>query len=174
MAYCPHCGTALADGLRFCGQCGAVAPGAATGAAGDPWLGKVVDGRYRVTGRIRTGGMGIVYRVEHLHLGKNAAMKVLAPDTAQRPEMLRRFKLEAQAVSRLNHPNIVQTFDFGQSDGALYLVMEHIKGEDLATIVKRDGPWRSSAPPGCSCRSARASPRRTRPASCTATSSPRT
>jgi serine/threonine-protein kinase len=85
--------------------------------------------------------MGIVYKVEHLHLGKGAAMKVLAPDTAQRPEMLRRFKLEAQAVSRLNHPNIVQTFDFGQSDGALYLVMEHIKGEDLATIIKRDGPW---------------------------------
>jgi serine/threonine-protein kinase len=141
VAYCPHCGTALADGLRFCGQCGAIAPGAVTGAAGDPWLGKVVDGRYRVTGRIGTGGMGIVYKVEHLHLGKNAAMKVLAPDTAQRPEMLRRFKLEAQAVSRLNHPNIVQTFDFGQSDGALYLVMEHIKGEDLATIVKRDGPW---------------------------------
>ena len=141
MAYCPHCGTALADGLRFCGQCGAAIPGATPTAAGDPWLGKVVDGRYRVTGRIGTGGMGIVYKVEHLHLGKGAAMKVLAPDTAQRPEMLRRFKLEAQAVSRLNHPNIVQTFDFGQSDGALYLVMEHIKGEDLATIIKRDGPW---------------------------------
>ena len=51
-------------------------------AAADPWLGRVVDGRYRVQARLGTGGMGVVYRVEHLHLGKTAAMKVLAPDTA--------------------------------------------------------------------------------------------
>jgi serine/threonine-protein kinase len=110
-------------------------------AAADPWLGRVVDGRYRVQARLGTGGMGVVYRVEHLHLGKTAAMKVLAPDTAAKPEMLRRFRLEAQSVSKLNHPNIVQTFDFGQADGALYLVMEFIKGDDLASLLKRQGPW---------------------------------
>src|SRR5262245_25625136 len=85
--------------------------------------------------------MGVVYRVEHLHLGKTAAMKVLSPDTAAKPEMVRRFRLEAQSVSKLNHPNIVQTFDFGQADGALYLVMEYIKGDDLASLLKREGPW---------------------------------
>jgi serine/threonine-protein kinase len=85
--------------------------------------------------------MGVVYRVEHLHLGKTAAMKVLAPDTARRPEMVKRFRLEAQAVSKLNHPNIVQTFDFGQADGALYLVMEYLKGDDLASLLRREGPW---------------------------------
>ena len=110
-------------------------------AAADPWLGRVVDGRYRVQARIGTGGMGVVYRVEHLHLGKTAAMKVLLPDTAEKPEMLRRFRLEAQSVSKLNHPNIVQTFDFGQFDGAFYLVMEFIKGEDLSALLKREGPW---------------------------------
>jgi serine/threonine-protein kinase len=110
-------------------------------AAADPWLGRVIDGRYRVQARLGTGGMGVVYRVEHLHLGKTAAMKVLAPDTAAKPEALRRFRLEAQAVSKLNHPNIVQTFDFGQTDGALYLVMEFIKGDDLASLLRRDGPW---------------------------------
>jgi eukaryotic-like serine/threonine-protein kinase len=110
-------------------------------AAADPWLGRVVDGRYRVQARLGTGGMGVVYRVEHLHLGKTAAMKVLLPDTAEKPEMLRRFRLEAQSVSKLNHPNIVQTFDFGQFDGAFYLVMEFIKGEDLSTLLRREGPW---------------------------------
>jgi serine/threonine-protein kinase len=110
-------------------------------AAADPWLGRVIDGRYRVQGRLGTGGMGVVYRVEHLHLGKTAAMKVLAPDTASKSEAVRRFRLEAQSVSKLNHPNIVQTFDFGQADGALYLVMEFIKGDDLASLLKREGPW---------------------------------
>ena len=92
-------------------------------------------------GRIGTGGMGVVYRVEHLHLGKTAAMKVLSPDTASKPETIRRFRLEAQSVSKLNHPNIVQTFDFGQFDGALYLVMEYIKGDDLSSLLRREGPW---------------------------------
>jgi serine/threonine-protein kinase len=104
-------------------------------------VGRVIDGRYRVAGRLGAGGMGVVYKVEHLHLGKTAAMKVLAPETAARPDMVRRFRLEAQAVSKLNHPNIVQTFDFGQADGALYLVMEYIKGDDLASLLRRDGPW---------------------------------
>jgi serine/threonine-protein kinase len=104
-------------------------------------MGRVIDGRYRVQARLGTGGMGVVYKVEHLHLGKTAAMKVLTPDTAAKPEMLRRFRLEAQAVSKLNHPNIVQTFDFGQADGALYLVMEYIKGDDLSSLLRREGPW---------------------------------
>jgi serine/threonine-protein kinase len=107
----------------------------------DPWLGRVVDKRYRVLGRLGAGGMGVVYRVEHLHLGKTAAMKVLTPDGAARPEMVRRFRTEAQAVSKLDHPNIVQTFDFGECDGALYLVMEYINGEDLAAVIRREGPW---------------------------------
>jgi serine/threonine-protein kinase len=89
---------------------------------------------------IGTGGMGLVYRVEHIQLGKIAAMKVLHADTARNADAIRRFRTEAQAVSRLSHPNIVQTFDFGQSEGALYLVMEYVRGDDLAVLVKREGP----------------------------------
>jgi eukaryotic-like serine/threonine-protein kinase len=132
----------LAADARFCGHCGTVLPDAAAPAGGgDPWLGRVVDGRYRVAALVGSGGMGVVYRVEHLHLGKLAAMKVLSPDTATKPEMIRRFRTEAQAVSKLNHPNIVQTFDFGQWDGALYLIMEYVGGDDLSALLKRDGPW---------------------------------
>jgi serine/threonine-protein kinase len=125
---------------RFCGSCGSLADAAGVG-EDDAWLGRVIDRRYRVVARLGAGGMGVVYRVEHLHLGKTAAMKVLAPDGAARPEMVRRFRNEAQAVSKLDHPNIVQTFDFGQVDGALYLVMEYINGEDLAALIRREGPW---------------------------------
>jgi hypothetical protein len=144
LSACPECAASLAAGLRFCGQCGralATADATELQEAADPWMGRVIDGRYRVQARLGTGGMGVVYRVEHLHLGKTAAMKVLAPETAAKTEMVRRFRLEAQAVSKLNHPNIVQTFDFGQTDGALYLVMEYIKGDDLASLLRRDGPW---------------------------------
>jgi serine/threonine-protein kinase len=125
------------DGALFCGDCGA---GIAPAEPDDRWIGRVVDGRYRVITRIGVGGMGVVYRVEHERLGKMAAMKVLAPDVATKDEMVQRFKLEAQAVSRLNHPNIVQTFDFGQFEGSLFLVMEHVRGEDLAAVLKREGP----------------------------------
>jgi serine/threonine-protein kinase len=126
----------LPDSGQFCGSCGApLAPPPAD----DSWIGRVVDARYKVLARIGSGGMGVVYRVEHLRLGKTAAMKVLAPDTATKPEMVQRFRLEAQAVSKLSHSNIVQTFDFGQFESALYLIMEYVKGEDLAALLKREG-----------------------------------
>jgi eukaryotic-like serine/threonine-protein kinase len=112
------------------------------------WLGKVVDGRYRVIEVVGRGGMGVVYKVEHLRMGKIAAMKVLHRDLAGDPEVVLRFEREAAAVSRLNHPNTVQVFDFGTAQGALYLIMEHVRGQDLARIVERDGPlpWERAAP----------------------------
>src|SRR5580693_4568033 len=142
MAVCPRCSVSLEEGARFCGSCGTPTElGGPPAETSDPWLGRVVDNRYRVVARLGSGGMGVVYQVEHLHLGKKAAMKVLTPDGAAQPEMVRRFRNEAQAVSKLDHPNIVQTFDFGQCDGALYLVMEYVNGEDLSTLIRREGPW---------------------------------
>jgi serine/threonine-protein kinase len=138
---CSQCAAEIADGAQFCGKCGAAV---AAAGADDRWLNRVVDGRYRVLARIGTGGMGVVYRVEHLRLGKTAAMKVLAPEMAAKDEMVHRFRLEAQAVSKLGHPNIVQTFDFGQFEDALYLIMEYVKGEDLSALLKREGPMEFS------------------------------
>lgn len=154
MPFCPQCALPYESPARFCGGCGARLPAAApvprapelSGPGAGPaeededrWVGKTVDRRYRVLSRLGVGGMGLVYKVEHIHLAKIAAMKVLHPEMARDAEAVRRFRIEAQAVSRLDHPNIVQTFDFGQSDDALYLVMEYLKGEDLAAIVKREG-----------------------------------
>jgi serine/threonine-protein kinase len=112
------------------------------------WLGKVVDGRYRVLEVIGRGGMGVVYRVEHLRMGKIAAMKVLHRDLAHDPEIVQRFEREAAAVSKLHHPHTVQVFDFGNAQGALYLIMEYVRGLDLARLISRDGPipWPRCAP----------------------------
>ena len=112
------------------------------------WLGRVVDGRYRVIEVVGRGGMGVVYKVEHLRMGKIAAMKVLHRDLVGDPEVMQRFEREALAVSRLNHPNTVQVFDFGSVEGALYLIMEHVRGQDLARVVERDGalPFARAAP----------------------------
>jgi serine/threonine-protein kinase len=112
------------------------------------WLGKVVDGRYRVVEVIGRGGMGVVYRVEHLRMGKVAAMKVLHRDLAGDPEVVSRFEREAAAVSKLHHPHTVQVFDFGTANGALYLIMEYVRGLDMAHIIQRDGPmpWSRAAP----------------------------
>jgi hypothetical protein len=100
----------------------------------------LIDGRYWVRARAGSGGMGAVYRVEHARMGKVAAMKVLHRDQALHPAAVRRFRREVEALSRLDHPHIVQTFDCGEVDGQLYLIMEYVRGEDLATVVWRDGP----------------------------------
>jgi len=112
------------------------------------WLGKIVDGRYRVLEVIGRGGMGVVYRVEHLRMGKVAAMKVLHRDLASDPDVIARFEREAAAVSKLHHPHTVQVFDFGTANGALYLIMEFVRGLDLQSIITRDGPmpWSRAAP----------------------------
>ncbi len=112
------------------------------------WLGKIVDGRYRVLEVIGRGGMGVVYRVEHLRMGKIAAMKVLHRDLVADVDIVQRFEREAHAVSRLNHPHTVQVFDFGQFQNNLYLIMELVRGLDLGRVVSRDGPiaWARAAP----------------------------
>jgi serine/threonine protein kinase len=112
------------------------------------WLGKIVDGRYRVLEVIGRGGMGVVYRVEHLRMGKVAAMKVLHRDLASDPDVIHRFEREAAAISKLHHPHTVQVFDFGTAGDALYLIMEYVRGVDLARMIQRDGPmpWARAAP----------------------------
>ncbi|MCG5052295.1 MAG: protein kinase [Myxococcales bacterium] len=141
MSACPACDHEVIDpSQRFCSQCGHDLGRKHATDELDGLVGKVVDGRYKVLGRIGAGGMGLVYRVEHVRMGKVAAMKVLRRDLADDAQAAKRFVREVEVVSKLEHPNIVQTFDFGEWRGLLYLVMELVRGEDLAAIVRRDGP----------------------------------
>ena len=143
---CPSCQATYEEGTTFfCGRCGSdmrLDPQGpqVSGQPPDPMLGRVIEGRYRIVSKLGAGGMGAVYKVEHLRMGKIAAMKVLHPALNLDPELGARFRREAEAVSRLSHPNTVQVFDFGQTAAGMYLVMELVKGEDLGTILRSDGP----------------------------------
>jgi serine/threonine-protein kinase len=106
----------------------------------DPLIGRVISDRYRIVGHVGRGGMGVVYKVEHLRIGKLMAMKLLTGELSRNKDVVRRFKREALAASRLTSINTVQVWDFGHADGLTYLVMELIAGEDLGKILKREGP----------------------------------
>jgi hypothetical protein len=98
-------------------------------------------GKYEVLGLLGKGGMGVVYRALDPFLEREVALKVMLPQIAEDPEQKQRFEREARAVARLNHPNVVMVFDLGyHTDGAPYIVMELLKGEDLFHITRRNPP----------------------------------
>ena len=102
--------------------------------------GTVVAGRYRVESLLGEGAMGAVYLVEHVHMRKHYALKVLLAEARENPEIVTRFEREAIAAAHIDHPNVVAASDFGTSeDGFFFLVLEYIKGESLRELVER-GP----------------------------------
>lgn len=96
-------------------------------------------GHFRVLELLGEGGMGTVYQVEHVALGRTYALKVLRPKMIERdPTAAQRFLREARTAARVRHPNIVDVFDFGYlADGRPYFVMELLEGESLADRVAR-------------------------------------
>ena len=114
-------------------------------AQSDPHLGTVLDNRYRVLGRIGEGGFGAVYTVQHIHTGKRMAVKVLHAEFTGNQEVIERFRREAQAASLIDHENVVDIIDIGQTPGgSLYFSMELLRGEPLSDLLQREGtlPWR--------------------------------
>ncbi|NDD40340.1 MAG: serine/threonine protein kinase [Verrucomicrobia bacterium] len=96
-------------------------------------------GQYRLVRKIAEGGMGEVYEGVQLKLDRPVAVKLLAEQLAREPEFLARFEREAKSAAALNHPNIVQVYDFGCADGQYYFVMELVEGQDLSLLVKAHG-----------------------------------
>ena len=96
-------------------------------------------GRYKILGELGRGAMGVVYKAEDPNLDRIVALKTinLEKDTEGRAEYQKRFMLEAKAAGKLNHPNIVTTFDFGETDGVAYLAMELLEGTDLRKRVQQ-------------------------------------
>lgn len=96
-------------------------------------------GHYRVDGVIAKGNMGVVYRGTDDNLGRSVAIKMMLADRETDPGLRLRFQNEAQALARLNHPNIVRVHDCGEHEGSPYIVMAFIEGESLQDWLDREG-----------------------------------
>ena len=112
----------------------------------DPLLGRLIAQRYRLISKLGSGGMASVYLARHVLIDRLSAIKFLHPELSVDANARDRFLLEARAVNRINHPNIVEISDFGEAEGLVYLLMEYVPGDALSARI-RQGPlgWAKSA-----------------------------
>jgi hypothetical protein len=106
--------------------------------ATDARIGSELAG-YRIEAPIGRGGMGVVYRAEHLRLGRKVALKLLAPELAENEAFRARFEHESRLAAVLDHPNIVPLFEAGEADGLLFISMRYVEGTDLRELLTRTG-----------------------------------
>ena len=141
MKSCPSCGRPSDVLALSCAACGAsFGVGALPDPDNDPLVGVTLPGGYEIIDLVGVGGMGRVYRAAQNALGRTVAVKLVHPHLAGDANTSARFINEARAASRLNHPNSVAIIDFGRTpEGQLYLVMEFLRGRDLARVVHEDG-----------------------------------
>lgn len=162
MAQCVTCHTEAPAGAVFCPKCGKplgttseVATVALVGgrvSSGPSRLsvssavdegrfppGTLLAQRYRISGRLGKGGMGEVYKATDLLVGQPVALKFLPEELAGNEGMLERFRNEVRLARQVSHPNVCRVYDLGEADGHLFLSMEYIDGEDLASLLRRIG-----------------------------------
>jgi serine/threonine protein kinase len=140
MKYCPVCETDYPDDVIVCPQDGAAVR--RPGERPDPFVGRVIKGRYRVERQLGRGGMGTVYLAEQLSVGRKVALKVLRGDFAREEGFVARFQQEAKLVAGLNerrNPRVTLVHDFDQTeDGSVFIVMEWLEGRVLSEVIQRD------------------------------------
>ena len=133
---CPQCGNEYETAARFCPSDGtSLRP-----KGSDSLIGRVMADRYHILKRIGEGGMGRVYLGEHVKMNRQCAIKVMSPALVNDHESAARFAREASNAARIIHPNVAAVFDYGESEGLVYLVMEYVDGEALARILARESP----------------------------------
>ncbi len=101
----------------------------------------ILNNRYLLLATIAGGGMAVVYKAQDRLLNRVVAVKVLRPEYASDPAFLASFRQEAQAAANLTHPNVVTIYDVGQDQDRHYIVMEHVEGRDLKTIIREEAPF---------------------------------
>jgi len=132
MKLCPRCSESFADDAGFCPF-----DGSELTRSSDPLVGRTLAARYRLVRPLGSGGMALVYLAKHVMIDRLSAIKVLRRDLALSASHRERFLREARAVNRINHPNIVEITDLGESDGLVFLVMEYVEGESLIAALRR-------------------------------------
>ncbi|MGL4422425.1 MAG: serine/threonine-protein kinase, partial [Gemmataceae bacterium] len=97
-------------------------------------------GDFHIRRLLGRGGMGQVYLAQQLSLKRQVALKFLRTDLMQNETALKRFQAEAEAVARINHPNIVQVYAIGEHDGLRYMALEYVEGRNLRHYLEKKGP----------------------------------
>ncbi|MBU4482966.1 MAG: PASTA domain-containing protein [Actinobacteria bacterium] len=101
---------------------------------------KLISQRYRIIKKIASGGMADIFLGDDLKLNRKVAIKILSANYAGDRNFVARFKSEAQILARLNHPNIVQVYDWGEFNSSYFICMEYVEGESLKEIIEKKGP----------------------------------
>ncbi|MDB4905301.1 MAG: protein kinase [Gemmatimonadetes bacterium] len=133
---CPTCGREYETQSRYCPEDGSPLRPLNSGA--DPLIGTVVADRYLILKRIGEGGMGRVYFAEHVKMNRHCALKVMSAALVNDPESAARFAREASNAAKIMHANVAAVFDFGESDGLVYLVMEFVEGKPLSSVLDEE------------------------------------
>src|SRR5438874_4959874 len=150
---CPSCRAEIPSGSAFCPACGTPSPTVVTavpaaGLAGVPTaqrLARALGSKYEVRRLVGRGGFAEVYELWDKDLDRRLACKVLHPEIAWTPGMLARFRQEAKALARLQHPSILPIHFTGDGEGLVYYVMPFVEGESLADALRRRGPYGTEA-----------------------------
>ena len=116
------------------------APTGAAGGSGDPLIGRLVERRYQIIGRIARGGMASVYEATDIRLDRTVAIKVMHAGLGDDGDFAARFVREARAAARLSHPNVVAVYDQGEDAGVVFLAMELITGHTLRDTISKESP----------------------------------
>src|SRR5437870_8666472 len=143
MLQCPRCGRQFSDDALTCPDdlTPLQADTTIADVPVDPLIGLVFEGKYRLDERLGGGGMGTVYRASHLLIDRPVAIKVLSQRFVGDQTAQHRFRREARAAGRMQHPNAVSVNDFGTTeDGWLYIVMELLEGRTLRDLLAHEAP----------------------------------
>ncbi len=133
---CSACATPLDSRATFCPTCGR--------AVDDPFIGLLINLRYEVERRIAIGGFGSIYRAQQLDVDRKVALKIMHRELAADPNLVARFRREGEVLIQLRDPNIVETYETGETHGLPFIVMELLEGESLLRLFHLHGrmEWR--------------------------------
>jgi eukaryotic-like serine/threonine-protein kinase len=101
--------------------------------------GSVFGGRYEILRQLGEGGMGTVFKAKDRELDRVVALKVIRPEMANQPEVVRRFKQELILARQITHKNVIRIFDLGEADGIKFIGMEYVEGQDLGSFLSQKG-----------------------------------